>query len=84
MIIPDDKKKVTTLILSRMKKDGGIQNTEAKPEQSMEMDPLDAICEDFLHAIGSKSIQGIKDAMNAFYAAKESGEGDESEENDEE
>jgi hypothetical protein len=67
MIIPDNKRKLSTIIISRMK-DGESKEIEAKPEADMRgEEELDAIAMDLMDAINSKSVMGIKDALKAFF-----------------
>ena len=68
MIIPD-KKKATTIILSRLKS-GTPQNMPVKPEtdahEKPEDEPLAIAAQDLLQAINDKSVMGVKEALRSF------------------
>jgi hypothetical protein len=72
MIVPDPKK-VATVVLSRMGKEG---STEVKPEESLDDDEagLDTCCEEIFAAIDSESALDLKTALKSFidqYSASE-------------
>jgi hypothetical protein len=77
MMIPD-KRRVATMILSRMNGEGVMSDTEAKPQMDMrEEGPLDIIAQDLLQAIQEKSVSGIKDAIRAMIVEINSSESEE-------
>jgi hypothetical protein len=81
MIIPE-KKKITTLILSKMK-DGAesrmpiANQAEANPEADQ---PLTVAAQDIMLAIKDNKIIDLKNALKAFFDIHDSGQDDEKEE----
>lgn len=76
MIIPDTKK-AATVILSKMKSDGTSADTEVKPEENMDdsMEGYTAAAEDILHAVETKSVQGLATALKSFFEMCDSAPG---------
>lgn len=68
MIIPDNKKTVS-IILSKMKPDGGESRQEVKPEQAIDDkdETLKAIAEEMLKAFEDKSAMDLVSALKAFW-----------------
>lgn len=68
MFLPD-KKKTATVILAKMKPDGSQTRQAVKPEVSLNEgdEVLKSIAEDLHYAIKNDSIQGIVEAMKAFW-----------------
>jgi hypothetical protein len=77
MIIPDHKK-VATIILSRMGKDGAEKSMDAPPEESMEdgKEGLDSAAEEMMMAMHSKSSVDFRKALCSFLDQYEASEGD--------
>ena len=72
MMLPE-KKRISTVILSKMGDDGSSKDIQAAPEADMrEEGPLDMIVMDLMSAIEKKSAMGIKDALRAFIDHKDS------------
>lgn len=69
MIIGDDKKKLATIILSKMRPDGSADSQDVKPEKQMDEknEGLHAACEDILQAINDKSPGDLLVALKAFF-----------------
>lgn len=65
MIIAD-KKRAATIILSKMFKDGGMSESEVKPEGG-EHDEYSAFAEDMLAAIQGGSVAGLAKALKGFH-----------------
>lgn len=65
MIIPDHKR-ITTVILSRLK-NNKTESMAVKPEKSVEgVDELEIAAQDLLQAINDKSVLGVKAALKSF------------------
>lgn len=68
LMIPD-RKKMATMIVSRMGKGGKTDDVEMKPEggKAGEVgDPAVELAQDLLHAVETKSPQGVADAIKAM------------------
>lgn len=65
-----DKKKIATVIVSRLGKDGKDETSEAMPEDGGG-DELHALAEDLLHAVSTKSAMAVADAIRAMFLACE-------------
>ena len=79
MIMLNDKKKMSSIILSRMK-DGKSQDQEVKPsEETPEAhDDLSVAAEEIMQAINDKDVPALKAALKSFFEMADSQE-DESE-----
>lgn len=66
MIIPD-KKKIATVILSRLNKGEEGSRLPLKPEVNMEPSALDAITEDLMMGLKNGSKNDVKEALSAFF-----------------
>lgn len=65
MMIPEPKR-VATIIVSRMGKDGNVESSESKPEAAMG-EPLHELAQDLLHAIETKSPTNLAAAFKAMF-----------------
>jgi len=77
MIIPGDKKKTVSIIISRMKPDGGMtQPSEMKAESHLDghMKALTEIAEEMIAAMDKKSPVDLAHCLKAFLAEHETNE----------
>jgi hypothetical protein len=84
-IIPE-KKRTVTMILSKLKPQGGVESAPVHSEQDMgEHSPLKIIAEDMMLAFKNGSIAGLQDALEALveHVGLEDEEDDKSEESEE-
>jgi len=65
-MILNDKKKAVSVILSKMKKDGGTTEVHVMPEEG-EHNEYTAFAEDILHAVEKKSVQSLASCLKAFH-----------------
>lgn len=66
MPIIGDRKKAVSVILSKMRKDGGTSEVETAPE-SGEHDTYTSFAEDMLEAFKSGSVQRLAASLKAFH-----------------
>lgn len=68
-MIIGDKKKTVSVILSKLKPDGGSSSTPVKSEQQMgDPDPVKIIAEDMMLAFKNGSVLDLQDAISALIA----------------
>lgn len=69
-----DQKKIPTVILSKLRKDGSEDVSSVSPSESIGDESLHAIAEDLLHAVETKSVAGVVSAIRAMVLELESEE----------
>jgi hypothetical protein len=69
MIVPDPRKKIATILMARMNKDGKETASNMLPEEDVDADGegLKAAAEDIIRAMDSKSAMALADAMKSFF-----------------
>lgn len=67
MLMKDDKKKMATVIVAKMR--GGGERSYDAPEKDgaeKEMSPHDVMTEEIMHAIEAKDADALKEALKSF------------------